>query len=71
MVTYQVEVDAGRIPRGGAAAILKQLGITGEVGIRPLGNGKWMLEVCAEGQLGEDALQSFGTVVKYNGAASE
>ena len=71
MVTYQVEVDAGRIPRGGAAAILKELGITGEVSIRPLGNGKWMLEVCAEGQLEEDALESFGTVVKYNGATGE
>ncbi|MGE5561494.1 MAG: hypothetical protein ACM3XN_10685 [Chloroflexota bacterium] len=71
MVTYQVEVDSGRLPSGGAGAILKQLGITGEVGIRQTGNGKWILEICAEGQLAEEALRAFGTVAKFSGAASE
>lgn len=71
MVTFQVEVEAGRLPSGGAGEILRQLGITGEVGIRPAANGKWVLEICSEGQLKEEALQTLGTVTKFSGAATE
>lgn len=63
-------METGRVPRGGAAAILKDLSISGEIGLKPLANGKWLLEICSETDLDEARLKVLGTV-RGMAAASE
>jgi hypothetical protein len=69
LYTFQVEMDVNRIPPGGATAILLQLGITGEVNLRPANDGKWILEICSEKAVKEEALTVFGTIQKMSGTA--
>lgn len=71
MVTYQIEIEAGRVPKGGAATILRDLAISGEIVLRPTGSGKWLLEICSETELTEERLKAFGNVTRFSGVAGE
>ena len=53
---FTLEYDDERLVREEAATLMNKYGITGEIGVRPIGDGRWRLEVSAEKELREATL---------------
>ena len=57
MQTITLEFENEKEVRDEADRLWRKVGITGEMGIRPLGNGHWRLEVNSERELKQSVVE--------------
>lgn len=57
MQSFAMIFDTEEALRQGARRLVGKLGVTGEIEMRPLPSGKWLLEVSSEKDLRDTALE--------------
>lgn len=59
MQSFVLEFDSENDLREAAKKLWEGLKVTGEMGVKPLGNGRWRLEVNSEKEIRESSLEKF------------
>lgn len=69
--SFAMVFDTEEAVRQGARRLMTKLGVTGEIQVRPLPDGKWLLEVSSEKVLRDSALEKLpGTRVSAESLAA-
>lgn len=59
MQSFVLEFDNEKDLREATKKLWEGLKVTGEMGVKPLGNGRWRLEVNSEKEIREASLEKF------------